>query len=1107
MRSTIPPSPPEQYIISNPVRATKKAMRVTVFLDDQLWMELNLQPEEYSGRSALSRSTRALIELEIPGAVGPLPSPPADAGQTLWGINHGAALDNFPQHGLQLYIPAWQQMNTGDSVAVRLDGKTVQTETITALEVGQRVTTFVEARHLTQAPFRHTLEYIVTRLGQTPDPSAPTDILVELDRPGGQDQNGSIPGHSELTFFLPDDVINNGVGKEHLEAGVKVTINPYPNMAALDMIKLSWGGRFITHIVTEAEVGQPIVLTVTKEDILAAGDSGPNGLAVTYELYDLVDNRSEDWAAETRIVVDAGNSRLSGPIIKEAVNNVLDLDTLGTQPATAQIIAMSKNGVLSTELVTQFKALTTPQSLGSETLESLTVFADFNLGDKIVVTMRGTTTEGTDVTYTAPEVIVNNLPAIYEVPIPNAEVRKLAKTQAIFSYQVNHDAGEESRSRGSFVSIIGEATRLPAPVAKDASQGAIDPELATTQIEVAWDDSMIAGDVVTLRWLGTRPDASIYDPDLPLIFISNGDVIARQPLIFNVNGTHLKAIEGGKLQLYYILEQQANDAIIHRESERTTELAVGAPRNELPAPDVANVVDGALDPDLANTTLTVPNYKDKALGDQISILWKGSVSGPHTNSMPVNSRNLTLPIPFTIPGSAIKPNDKGSVSASYEVLRAGGARTSYSDINRFDVGVVALDPPTIASIMDSEGNEIEANGTTFDTSVTVTGTASPMQTVGVFDGTTLKDTSIADNSGNWTLTITGLSVAAHDIKAVAQYGDNPESAVRTFTVAAADTPTIASIKDSKGVEIPANATTFDTSVTVTGTASPNQTVEVLDGAAPKGRPQADASGNWTLNLTGLSVAAHAIKAVAQYSDKPESAVRTFTVAAADTPTIASIKDPKGVEIPANGTTFDTSVTVTGTASPNQTVEVLDGSAPKGRPQADASGNWTLNLTGLSVAAHAIKAVAQYGDKPESAVRTFTVAAAATPTIASIKDPKGIEIPANGTTFDTSVTVTGTASPMQTVEVFDGTTLKGRFQADASGNWTSNLSGLSVAAHAIKAVAQYGSYPASAVRNFTVIAVTAVAITDVKDSTGASIPNGGTTTDTSVTLSGTVTYSS
>lgn len=966
---------------------------IRVLLDDELCVhtflragalkrgiEVRLQPIEPGRINANGTYTLALIELEIPGAVGPLPSPPADAGQTLWGINHGAALDNFPQHGLQLYIPAWQQMNTGDSVAVRLDGKTVQTETITALEVGQRVTTFVEARHLTQAPFKHTLEYIVTRLGQTPDPSAPTDILVELDRPGGQDQNGSVPGHSELTFSLPANIINDGVDAEAAEKGVPITIDPYPNMAALDVIKLSWGGHFITHTVTEDQVGQPVVLTATKEDILAAGDSGPSGLAVTYELYDVVQNRSEDWAAEIRIIVDAGNSRLASPIIKEAVNNVVNLDVLGDRPVTAQIIAWNTNP-------------TKP---------------DFNLGDKVVVTMKGTTTQGTEVLFTAPEVVIDSLPKVIEVSIPNIKVRELAKTQAIFSYEVKNAQGGKATSRGAFISIVGEAIRLPAPVAKDAVKGAIDPDLPSTRVEVPWDDSLVAGDMVTLKWLGTRPDTSIYDPAIDPWFISGGDVAAKQPLVFVVGGTHLKAIEGGTLQLYYLFEQEANGAVLTRESNRTQTLAVGAPRKELPAPSVEDVVDGALDPDLSSTILVVPNYPGKAIGDQIKITWEGSASGSLKNEMPVKSGNLANPIKFTIPGSAIKPNDQGTVEASYDVARADG-KTSSSDINRFDVGEATLAPPIITKVSETGGNEIPEGATRVATNVTLQGSAAPGEQVEIRDGSASKGNAKADAAGLWEKDLPGLSFSLHTLTAKALYQEGEVSAARTFTLIRGFVPTIDDFKDSKGVSIPDKGYTADSNVIGTGKINAGRQGSLLDNGSLRYDLKGSAANIWTANMHDLAVGTHVFKVIAKYSDNPESAERTVNIVQAVSPTITSIKDSKGADIPANGTTFDTSVTVTGKASPHLSVDVLDGTTSKGKPKADASGDWTLTITGLSVAAHAIKAVAQYGSNPASAVRNFTVIAVTAVAITDVKDSKGASIPNGGTTTDTSVTLSGTVT--------------------------------------------------------------------------------------------------
>lgn len=857
-------------------------------------------------------SNNALVELQIPGATGPLPSPPANAGETLWGINHGAALDNFPQHGLQLYIPAWQRMGVGDSVKVMLDSQLVQSETIVAEEVNQRVTTFINARHLETAQERRTVHYVVTRFGQTPEPSAPTQVLVKLDRPGGKDQDGDNPGHSELKFSIPQDIINDGVDADTARDGVPVTIAAYPNMAAMDTIKLSWGGQFLYHEVIASEVGKSIVMTVDEATIKQAGDSGANGLAVTYELYDTVQNRSEDWADEERITVDTGNSRLSALIVEEAYDNVLDLNQLGDKAATAQIIVRQKNSVFGAEQNAQFAEALSHASLGKETVETLAALnGDFARGDKLVVMLRGTTVDGAEVSYDSPETVIEYLNKIYSIPVPNSHIRRLAKTQAVFSYRVIHlDGSVESRSKGTFINIVGEAVRLPAPIAKDASQGAIDPALTSTRIEVPWDDSMAMGDQVTLKWLGTRPDFSIYDPQITPRTISRQDEANKQPIIFTVNGSHLTAIEGGTLVLSYLLEQDVGDSVVSRESAPAAELNVGAPRNELPAPLVPEVVNGALDPSLSSATLTVPNYTDKAKNDEIIILWKGSVSGPYTDSILVTNRNLTTPISFTIADTAIKPNDQGNVDASYEVKRYDD-RTSYSDITHFDVGQARLDPPDIDSLTDSKGQTIPDNGSTFDTTVTVAGTAAADQSVEVFDGSVSKGTANADAQGAWTLTLRDLTTGSHAIKAVAKYGEGAESSVRRFTIASSVVPAISNIKDSKDQDIPANGSTVDTTVTVTGTAAANESVEVFDNAASKGRPQADANGVWTLTLNGLAAGPHAIKAVAQYGNGGESAVQSFTVSVVTSVGITQVTDSKGVPIANGGTTTDTNLTISG----------------------------------------------------------------------------------------------------------------------------------------------------------------------------------------------------
>jgi len=202
--------------------------------------------------------------------------------------------------------------------------------------------------------------------------------------------------------------------------------------------------------------------------------------------------------------------------------------------------------------------------------------------------------------------------------------------------------------------------------------------------------------------------------------------------------------------------------------------------------------------------------------------------------------------------------------------------------------------------------------------------------------------------------------------------------VQVYTIRAIElvVPVIDSIKDSANNVIPPGGITVDTTVTLTGTASKGQKVQVLDGVTPKGEPTADpTTGIWTLLVTGLSVALHSFTAKALYGANPVSAPRKLTVTAVVAPTITSAKgSPSGVEIPPGGTTVETSVTLTGTASKGQKVQVLNGSAPLGEPTADpVSGVWTFTASGLAVTAHSFTAKALYGAGPVSAPWALTVA--------------------------------------------------------------------------------------------------------------------------------------
>ncbi|MBD8617281.1 hypothetical protein IFT69_26630 [Pseudomonas putida] len=185
-------------------------------------------------------------------------------------------------------------------------------------------------------------------------------------------------------------------------------------------------------------------------------------------------------------------------------------------------------------------------------------------------------------------------------------------------------------------------------------------------------------------------------------------------------------------------------------------------------------------------------------------------------------------------------------------------------------------------------------------------------------------------------------------------------------------PAITSVRDSSR-ELGPGSTTTDTVVTVTGAAMVGQSVELFDGQTSRGTATVSSNGEWTGSLTTLAVGAHSITAKARYGTGLVSASRTFNVKSRTQPVIVSVQDSQG-EVSHGGSTFDTRVTLSGTAPGSQLMMIYDAQNSKGIAPVSASGNWSLGLTGLATGAHSLTAHALQGQGTgeTSEPRTFTI---------------------------------------------------------------------------------------------------------------------------------------
>lgn len=411
--------------------------------------------------------------------------------------------------------------------------------------------------------------------------------------------------------------------------------------------------------------------------------------------------------------------------------------------------------------------------------------------------------------------------------------------------------------------------------------------------------------------------------------------------------------------------------------------------------------------------------------------------------------------------------------------------------------------PTIELVGDIRG-EVPQGGTTSYQTVIVNGLASKNEQIELRDGTAFVATVNVDGFGNWIYLYSNLQMKAYSLTAKALYGSQPVSTpARTFTVAAHISPTLTNVVDSGGT-VPPGGFTFDTSVTVSGEAAQGERVEIFNGSTSLGIETVDENRQWSLRLNNLTVSTYRLTAKALYNVTPDvSPPREFTVEAHVTPRLTSVRDSGG-EVSEGSTTYDRTVTVSGTASKNQRIELRDGNTLVDTVNVNVNGAWSYSYNNLQPKTYSLTAKGLYGSQPVSTPpRTFRVAAHIAPTLTQVTDSSGT-VPPNGTTYDRVVDVSGGGSPGYDVQIFNGVTSLGVAPINTSGVWQLRLNNLTTTTYTLTAKALYNVTPdTSPPRSFTVGTAIAPRLTSVRDSKGE-LANGGTTTDALVFLLGEVT---
>ncbi|RMQ49539.1 Ig-like domain-containing protein [Pseudomonas cichorii] len=886
--------------------------------------------------------------------------------------------------GVLSAVDPYQPMQAGDHLGIYWDQTLVAEYDITDDDLNQRVFLYLSTTPI-KPDWAEKVFYSLTRKGAvTAEESVPLRIRVKLDRPGGADKDPHLPGHSELAApLLPQDVIDNGIDADWAAKGVPVLIAAYPGRAARDTIELKWGATYLTHRVTpdEASGSEPIELLIDQATILAGGDS--THLLVHYQVFDEVGNYSTDWSLPAYVRVDAGAHRLDAPIFKDANNDVIDLEQLEDRDAVVQIYVMG---------------------------------APFALGDTVTLTWTGTPVTGAPLSRTQ-DITLNNIPAILEPRVANADIRAIRDGNAEASYVLNklNDTPPQSSKR-AFARISGRVP-LPMPLVLETVGNLLDPDLERAHVEIPVYPVMDSGDLIVVLWVGTLQNGSPYTHEAEHIVTGNE---VDKPVQIPVPSQHIAPLNNGTLDVSYRVASDALAPMDIRVSEHL-KLLVASPYAELPAPSVDEAQDNQLDPETVpyHATLRVP-YTATVTGDILTWYWQAETpDGSASDWIPITSPIAGKPVTFNIHASLIEPSIDSLVRITYSLKLASTGQYRYSHVLELTIGKILGELPAPV-VLEANAGQLDPMQAVDGATVRVKYDGMAVQDVitmswkgSVGSGSPADQQRPGNQSGQVDFSVAAAVVGANiDLEVSIQYGvkrnstqkDSEPLPLTVLPFSDPDKqlpqPRIPQADSATGI---LNLATFSGDATLTVGKWPfsaqGQRVWLrLTGETENGGPhsivllenasltaaQASAGLSERLSRTELekfgqdSELSVLCNVVFDGSSSESNAVpfpRTdYTVKQHHdwvTPVIISVRDSRG-EVENGSSTIDTAVTLAGKATASQQVQIFDDATAKGTAAVNTSEDWSLNINALALGVHTLKAKALYGEGTESNIRSFTV---------------------------------------------------------------------------------------------------------------------------------------
>ncbi|GEP98254.1 Ig-like domain-containing protein [Chitinophaga cymbidii] len=320
------------------------------------------------------------------------------------------------------------------------------------------------------------------------------------------------------------------------------------------------------------------------------------------------------------------------------------------------------------------------------------------------------------------------------------------------------------------------------------------------------------------------------------------------------------------------------------------------------------------------------------------------------------------------------------------------------------------------------------------------GTAEPNSTVNIYVDGKVIGTATADATGKWSYTLPeALSDGNHSITTTVTdaAGNTGPASDALDLVIDTQVPVAPTLSGNNNDHSNNNKPAF------TGTAEANSTVDIYVDGVLTGTVTADADGKWSYTLPGaLADGPHTITTTAT------DAAGNISASSGELTVIIDTESPAQPAISVSGGPInENQPALEGTAEANSTVDIYVDGVKAGTVTADANGKWTYTVTpALADGPHTISVTTtDAAGNTSAASETLTVEIDTEVPVQPV-----VELATGSSPLkENQPSLTGTAEPNSTVNIYVDGEIAGTATADATGKWSYTLpSALSDGSHTI-----------------------------------------------------------